>query len=316
MKLMHRHRLSLSTESVDIRISNCSVAGTANVTMAVPAAELLRHSNVPLLAKIILSVAASLEQYGAWNWNLGVVALATLVVLIAVRNAFHKKRGVDWYAFLHAIVSALGALACSYIDFHAESLTGTPEPLGSCQCRGPLTVLHRILPAVTAGYSLLDLYDGYHISIDFMLHGVFTLAIMAFFCSLRVPHLIEGMLLMEVSTPFLTVVRGEFWTPMAAGLIQVSFALSFFACRIVLVPYLWFQLVTTMYQEHTKPTYQACISPLVLPVSVIVGLFFHALNSYWFIKIVKKARRKLSGVEGIHARNDLKELEDEYNKMQ
>ncbi|GKY91376.1 hypothetical protein MPSEU_000109900 [Mayamaea pseudoterrestris] len=283
--------------------------------MAISAADLLRHKHVSLPVRSILNVAATLEQYGAWNWDLRAVALGTLLILVAVRNICHKKRGIDWYALLHGIVSATGALACMYMDFHAKELTGTPEPLRSCQCSGPLTVLHRILPAVTAGYSILDLYDGYYISTDFMLHGIATLAVMVFFCSQQTPHLIEPFLLMEVSTPLLTIVRADFLSPFMAGMIQASFALTFFIFRIVLVPYMWFQLMVTMYQERSNPTYQACMSPLVYPVAMVVGIFFHSLNLFWFIKIVKKAKRKLMGVEGIHAKNDLNEREDDRKKV-
>jgi hypothetical protein len=288
--------------------------GLSQSMMPTPATKILQHKDVPLLARVILDFSATLEGLGAWNWDLRAVALGTLLVLVFIRNTFHKKRGIDWYAFAHAIVSAIGALACVYLDFHAIQLTGTPEPLRSCQCAGPLTVLHRILPAVTAGYSILDLYDGYYISTDFMLHGLMTLAIVGFFCSQQAPHFIQPFLLMEVSTPMLTIVRADFLSPMAAGVIQASFALTFFAFRILLVPYLWFQLMVIMYQESDKPTYQACMSPLMFPVSVIVGFFFHTLNAYWFIKIIKKARRKLLGIEGIHARNDLSERDEDHKK--
>ena len=38
------------------------------------------------------------------------------------------------------------------------------EPNGSFQeCTGPLTSLHRIIPAITQGYALCDIINGFHL---------------------------------------------------------------------------------------------------------------------------------------------------------
>jgi hypothetical protein len=169
--------------------------------MVLKAAQLLQQEGAGPVTSGILSSISILDRYGAWTWNLRVVGLCTCLVLWVVRSGLKKKRGIDWYAFLHALVSGLGSMACVYLDlFAAETLTGTPEPLRSCRCMGPLTSLHRILPAITMGYSLFDLLDGFTISIDFVLHGLSTLSVMAFFCEHNAPHIITPMLLMEVST--------------------------------------------------------------------------------------------------------------------
>jgi hypothetical protein len=283
--------------------------------MVLPASTLLLQRDTNALSSLILNAAVILESYGAWQWDLRAVALSSLLILAIVRQMLHKKRGIDWYASLHGYVSALGAIVCVYMNLQSQKLTGAAEPLRSCQCGGPLTIFHRILPAITAGYSLLDLYDGFYLGLDFTLHGFVTLAIMTFFCSLQVPHLIEPMLLMEVSTVFLTMVRADFLSPMGSAVVQGAFAVTFIAFRILLVPFFWFQLMATMYQEHTKATYQECISPSVLPVSFLVGLFFHCLNSYWLVKIVKKAIRKLSGTEGVQNNNDLNESDDHLDEQ-
>jgi len=226
-----------------------------------------------------------------------------------------KKWGVDWYALTHAIVSALGSIACSYLDvFASETLTGTPEPLRSCQCAGPLTSLHKILPAITMGYSLFDLIDGMTISVDFMLHGLATFAVMAFFLETGTPNFITPMLLMEASTPFLTIVRAEFFTPMMAAVNQAMFMLSFFAFRIVITPYLWYQIMVHMFKLRKTKEFQECFPWYFMPVCLAFGMFFNCLNGYWFIKIVKKARRKILGIEHVKANNDLSEAELKHSK--
>ena len=68
------------------------------------------------------------------------------------------------------------------------------------QCGGPMTSLHRILPAITLGYSVTDLINGFAIGKpDFILHGFATCAVMLIFCELNVPHTIVQMLVMEVN---------------------------------------------------------------------------------------------------------------------
>lgn len=62
----------------------------------------------------------------------------------------------------------------------------------------PLTSLHRILPAITMGYSVFDMLDGFHLRLDFLLHGGATFLVMALFVQNDVPHLVTSMLLMEV----------------------------------------------------------------------------------------------------------------------
>jgi hypothetical protein len=218
------------------------------------------------------------------------------LLIWCVRATLQKKRGIDWYAFVHALVTGLGSMACVYLDlFAAETLTGTPEPLRSCQCEGPLTSLHRILPAITMGYSMFDLLDGFTISIDFALHGLSTLSVMAFFCEHNAPHIIAPMLLMEVSTIPLTLVRADFVPANVTAMIQASFAILFF--------------MMTMNEQRSLPVYQDCFPPYFMPFAFGFGMIFHCLNAFWFIKIVKKIRRKMLGIEGVQANNKLDERE-------
>jgi hypothetical protein len=275
---------------------------------AMSSAGLLQQAGLDPMTRAILMGTTFLDNCGAQSWNLRLVGITTTFTLWMIRVIFQKKRGVDWYALLHALISSLGSILCVYLDlFAAETLTGTPEPLRSCQCAPPLTSLHRILPAITMGYSLFDLLDGLTIGIDFALHGLATLLIMAFFCEHDVPHIITPMLLMEASTPFLAIVKADFFSETASLLNQMGFALTFFSCRIVIVPYMWLILMWTMMEQKSSPRYQECFPSYLFPVSFIFGMFFNVLNLYWFIKIVKKARRKLLGIEKVHHGNELNE---------
>lgn len=276
--------------------------------MALYADNLLQVEGLDPISKEILRFISILDHYGAWDWNLRIVGLIASLIFLNIRVFFKKKRGVDWYALSHAIISATGALMCIYLDlFAAEKLTRIPEPLRSCQCHGPLTSLHRILPAITMGYSLFDLIDGLTIGIDFALHGLCTLAVMAYYCETGTPHFVTPMLLMECSTPFLTVVRADFFDNIVSIVNQACFVLFFFAFRIVFVPYIWLKLMKVMYENHSTPTFQECFPPGFAIFAFCLGMFFHVLNTYWFIKIIKKARRKILGIEKVRHNNDLVE---------
>jgi hypothetical protein len=50
----------------------------------------------------------------------------------------------------------------------SEALTGTAEPLRSILCHGPLTSLHRIVPAITMGYGVFDIIEGLSHGLDFV----------------------------------------------------------------------------------------------------------------------------------------------------
>ena len=287
---------------------------TRKTTMALPAAESLLTEGLDPLSRYFLSWIQILDDYGAQTWNLRLVGLTACGVFLCIRLLLAKKAGVDWYAFTHALVSASGAIVCVYLDhFASEIITGTPEPLRSCEfCAVPLTSLHRILPAITMGYSLFDLLDGFTLGVDFILHGAATLAVMIYFCETS-PQIVVPYLLMEVSTPFLTVIRAEFFNDLVAALNLALFAGMFFLCRIVLTPYLWYELMKVMYRVHQTDTFRACFPRGFAVFSVVLGIFFHCLNSFWFYKIVRKAVRKFKG-EGLKSNNDLVDEEDKKKK--
>lgn len=277
--------------------------------MTIAAAELSAHENIDVASKLILHVVAGLDEVGAREWDLRAVGVGVFLFLLLLRQTLGKRQNVEWYALTHNTVAGLGSVAACYLDFYAsEGLTGTAEPLRSCLCAGPLTSLHRILPAITMGYGVLDLFEGLHLGPDFAAHGIVTFSIMLFFVESGQPQIVVPFLMMEMSSIVLNLVRAEFLSDTGMLTVQALFAVFFFIFRIVITPFIWFRLMQTMYAHSGDDLYKSCINPSVLPTSIIVGAFFHCLNSYWFYKIVRKMRRKLSGKEKVRSNNELNEI--------
>lgn len=204
----------------------------------------------------------------AESWNLRYVAFVTAILLGLIHTTFGKRYGIEWTSLAHAIITAVGSAVCVYLDFiddvvvTSESLTGisSEEPLRWCQCYGPLTSLHRILPAITMGYSLYDLYEGIRLgTTDFVLHGLATLFVMGFYTEHNnKSQFISPMLLMEVSTIFLACVRCEFFSSTASLINQLLFALNFLLFRLVIVPMLWLKIIIVMYEQSSNASYRSC----------------------------------------------------------
>lgn len=264
-------------------------------------ADLLQVPGLDPLSRTLLQSLVWIDV--AADWNLYAVAAGTLLFLAAIWKSVGKRGGIEWYALLHAVVTGVGSVVCIYLD-HSVIVNGVPQPLHAIRCGPPLTALHRMLPSITMGYSFLDLLQGVNINLAFALHGLATLLVMGAF--LGHPQIITPMLVMEVSTIFLSLTDGTFWSPVQTVGVLVTFAVSFFLCRIVAAPYVWWELVRTMYHEKKG---SSCLAPHIFPTTVVFGVFFHSLNVYWMYKIVRKARRKMKGLEGVQANNDIHESE-------
>jgi hypothetical protein len=284
----------------------------------IPASELLAraasnssNSSIDSWSNLFLVfIDRYLDQNGAWEWNSRVIAIISATVLLVVRWTIYKKGGIEWHAFLHALVTGIGSLVCFYLDQRATPiLTGLHEPLRSLRCYGCLTSLHRILPAITMGYSIFDLLDGIRLGPDFMIHGIATLAVFSFYVEHQKEEFMAPMLLMEVSTIFLACVKANFVSPIITAIIQLSFVICFFTFRIVVTPYLWAQVMWILLTEKHTVEYQSCFPWYFQLFSFLLGITFHCLNSFWFYKIIKKVMRKMAGVEDVQDGNHLTEHE-------
>lgn len=130
---------------------------------------------------------------------------------------------------------------------------------------------------------------------------------MAYFTEFDVGEIIVPMLLMEISTPFLSLTRFELFNDTAMTVNMGLFVLSFFFYRCLVVPYIMLEIFITVLKERNNPMSQECLPWHFAHVVFIFGLFFNCLNYYWAYKIVLKVRRKLSGKEKVGDKNDLKD---------
>jgi len=258
-------------------------------------------------------ISTVLDENGAWSWDLRLASFFWFIIFLLIRVTIGKSKKVDWYSLIHAIISGFGGLICCYLSFHmGEQLTGTTEPMGSILCGGPITSLHRVLPTASLGYAVFDLMDGIKLGADFLSHGSVMLAFSLYMCITNKNEYFAPMLIMEVSTIPLGLIRAEFLSPTWLWIVMLSFSVSFFVVRIVLGPYYWYLNVLAQYQDNY--TIRDCNPPGFPIVVFITGMFFNILNSYWFYKIVRKILRKLKGEEGKLEKNDLNESGTEDNK--
>ena len=70
-------------------------------------------------------------------------------------------------------------------------------------------------------------------------------------------------------------------------LIAITFALTFFLCRVLLAPYVYYRLVVgLLYDRDVK-----CFHPFYVPFVIGFGAIFHTLNFYCkFCQMEEKKR--------------------------
>lgn len=175
------------------------------------------------------------------------------------------------------------------------------EPFATLEyCQQPLTSLHRILPAILQGYALCDILEAIHLrskglGLEFLGHGISTLLVTTTFIEANASHLLTFTLVMEISTIVLGLLKAEFLSDASKLVAMGMFVLLFFLTRIVVFPYIYFKSIVVMRHGYCFPSY-------IFYISVFFGIFFNALNAFWFYKIVRKVHRKLSGAENaLHA---------------
>jgi len=246
-------------------------------------------------SEVLLSLIGVLDSYGAAVWDLRTVTAASAAFFLGMRMTIGHKYEIDWDACVHAILSGFGSAICVYLNYYAAvNMTGITEPLGSMNCNGPLTSLHRIIPAMTQGYAICDIINGFRLGPAFLAHGIATFTVSAIFCELEASHILTPMMIMEVSTIVLAILRADFLTPTMQLITQASFALLFFVSRIIISPTVFYGIFTAM---NTK--FGDCFPPYLYYITLGFGGFFHCLNAFWFFKLVKKIKKKLSGQESM-----------------
>lgn len=295
---------------------------TINATITINANELLQYMDDKdvihpyYITKWILYFISNYCDPYIMNINVYYVAFISAIILGIIRYIFGNKYGIDSCAFIHAIITSIGAILCWYLDtyYYITISSNTDvnqmiwyEPNRSIiQCLSPLTSIHRILPAITLGYSILDFIHGLSLGYDFLFHGIITMIVMGYVVINEIPQSLSSFILMEVSTIFLSCLRCTEFSETLSLLNTLCFVLSFFIFRIIMVPYLWYKLMYVIISNHNTYQYGQCFGNIHFMEYVFVtGMMFHLLNVYWFYKILLKIQRKLSGHEKVHENNDI-----------
>jgi len=111
----------------------------------------------------------------------------------------------------------------------------------------------------------------------------------------------------KISTPHLHLMRVSFFSEAGLAVNMGLFAFTFCLFRLVVCPYLWWEILITTWEYRDDPISQACLPWHLKYVVLFFGMFFNCLNAFWAYKIVKKIMRKMSGKEKVKDRNDLKD---------
>jgi len=239
------------------------------------------------------------EALGLASWSCREVALITIFVLFAVLCLGGNKGGIRWYSLLHAAVTGYLSLICVWTSYQHNQTASL--------CDGPLTNFHRLIPAITMGYGIFDIFEAFaqKLSKDFFLHGVATFFVTAYLCEYNVPEVILPFFLMEISTVHLVFMKTSFLSETAVAVNMAMFVLTFFLFRLMISPYLWWGIVQTSWEEVGESN--ACLPWHFKYLFVLIGVTFNGLNGFWGIKIVLKVLRKVSGKERMKEGNSLKE---------
>lgn len=98
------------------------------------------------LSTAILSFVAQLDRLGADEWSLNIVAAVTAALILLIKNRLGKLHGIDWYGFVHALITGVGSVCCLYLDCFAADLIVDGETAICCfHCHVVDVVLHGIV---------------------------------------------------------------------------------------------------------------------------------------------------------------------------
>ena len=165
-----------------------------------------------------------------------------------------------------------------HVNFFISTKSDCEEPLGSITCNGPLTSLHRIIPAITQGYAICEIMNSFRLGPDALAHGVATFSVALIFNEFNASHILTPMLIMEISTIVLATLRAEFYTPTMQLITQVSFALLFFITRILISPVVYYNTFVTMIAN--KEEMGECFHDIIFYATIVFGFFFQSLNLF------------------------------------
>ena len=132
---------------------------------------------------------------------------------------------------------------------------------------------------------------------DFMVHGFSLGSVMLAVCELKVPHTVASLLIMEVSSVPLNLLKVKWTRPIFGHLNGATFVTTFFFSRIVAVPWLWSRWLLAFYGIVAVGGSSPCFPSYFFYVVLAFGAIFHSLNVYWFWVIVKGSQKRVFGLE-------------------
>jgi len=244
-------------------------------------------------------------EHSEWTNDYRIVAFFFSMLWFGIYVLIGNRNGVDWHSVSHSVLVGLGSIYCTYMNiFEAESISGMPEPLRTIRCEGPLTPLHSFIPVVALGYAVSDIIYGFQTgSNDFIFHGACMGTVLLIVCELEMQHSVISALLMYVSSFALNLMEADFFNATGKLVCSAIFAILFFLIRIIVVPYTWFQFLTTLYYEiqdgtststsTSTSTTESCFPKSFIYIVFVFGMLFHGLNLYWLRLIIRKVQRKL-----------------------
>lgn len=233
----------------------------------------------------------NLDEWLSENLN---VAVCSFFLFLLVQGIGGFRAKVEWVALVHSIITGVGSIHCIYLDqFHAETMTGTFDPLRIIRCDGPLTNVHKFLPSISLGYGLFDINYGIQTrDITNLIHGVALTTIMFFVIHWGHPEAITPMLIMEVSGIFLNLRKCAYFSERTAMACEILFAVSFFVCRLIVATFLWCKFLYVWKSDPEQVG--SCFPEYFAHVVFCFGLLFHGLNLFWQWKIILMIKRKFS----------------------
>merc|ERR1712216_565099 len=138
----------------------------------------------------------------------------------------------DFKGVLHSTAVGLGAIGAIVLEAGMDVV----EPARSYACLPPSSTLAWALPLIELGYALHDLLSAVRIgNRPFIVHGVVASSMLTMCCSLGVAHHLSRVLIIPLSTVFLHLRRVD-CGPHVNLMLDVSFALSFWGLRLILLP--------------------------------------------------------------------------------
>jgi len=224
-----------------------------------------------------------------------------------------KQQGADrLMSVVHSVLATiLGVLA---------EVCATPACIeGDSWVRGPMMMIIGYLAVDLASMLVCDVWQGWR-SVDssMVLHHVFILAMfgLGVFFDIGV-YFAAALLINEASTPFMTLMwyltfSGRKETPLFL-VNGVAFALVFFLCRIVFIPFSFYQFASLNFCSPGGSDWTS-MRMRCAPIMAAGYAAIFALNLMWFKKILMGALKKLlQRSDALFSHDDQQLLEDGEN---